>query len=210
MELDDLKKSWNALDKQLQKENIVDEKQIAELIAKYQAGAKRGLDSLSGFQKMSLVIATLIFLLFGVIILVDTSFLSELKLTAKVITMSVFILLTLVFGFWWDIKTYRFGRDTKVAEMSTVEVIERMNTFRRWTNLEFRLMPFWGIIFFALYFWLMDYHTQPLVAQVSFLIASVVITTIIIVIFYKKIFKHLNEINKNLKELKELEDEDDK
>ena len=33
MELDELKKSWNALDAQLQKEPIADEKQIKELIA---------------------------------------------------------------------------------------------------------------------------------------------------------------------------------
>lgn len=35
MELDELKKSWNALDAQLQKEPIADEKQIKELIANY-------------------------------------------------------------------------------------------------------------------------------------------------------------------------------
>ena len=35
MELDELKKSWNALDAQLQKEPIADEQQIKELIANY-------------------------------------------------------------------------------------------------------------------------------------------------------------------------------
>lgn len=33
MELDELKKSWNALNEQLQKEPIADEQQITELIA---------------------------------------------------------------------------------------------------------------------------------------------------------------------------------
>ena len=35
MELDELKKSWNALDEQLKKEPIADEKQIAGMIAEY-------------------------------------------------------------------------------------------------------------------------------------------------------------------------------
>ena len=37
MELDELKKSWNALNEQLQKEPIADEQQITELIAGYKA-----------------------------------------------------------------------------------------------------------------------------------------------------------------------------
>ena len=40
MELDELKKSWNALDAQLQKEPIADEKQIKELIANYKTNTR--------------------------------------------------------------------------------------------------------------------------------------------------------------------------
>ena len=40
MELDELKKSWNALDAQLQKEPIADEKQIKELIASYKTNTR--------------------------------------------------------------------------------------------------------------------------------------------------------------------------
>ena len=44
MELDELKKSWNALDAQLQKEPIADEKQIKELIANYKTNTRHSLD----------------------------------------------------------------------------------------------------------------------------------------------------------------------
>ena len=47
MELDELKKSWNALDAQLQKEPIADEKQIKELIASYKTPGTVWDDSLS-------------------------------------------------------------------------------------------------------------------------------------------------------------------
>ena len=41
MELDELKKSWNALNEQLQKEPIADEQQITELIAGYKANTRK-------------------------------------------------------------------------------------------------------------------------------------------------------------------------
>lgn len=207
MELDDLKKSWNVLDKQLQKENIVDEKQIAELIAKYQAGAKKGLNSLSGFQKNSLIVAVILILFIAAAILVDTSFLKELKITVKVVAMFFFALITVCAGFWWDMKTYRFARETKVAEMSTVEVIERMNKFKGWTRIEFKIIPFWAIAFFILYYWLRDFHTQPMISQIVFIIGSLVIVCIVMLVLHKMLFKHLNEIDKNLEELKELEND---
>ena len=43
MELDELKKSWNALDAKLQKEPIADEKQIKELIANYKTNTRHSL-----------------------------------------------------------------------------------------------------------------------------------------------------------------------
>ena len=46
MELDELKKSWNALDAQLQKEPIADEKQIKELIASYKTNTRHSLGRL--------------------------------------------------------------------------------------------------------------------------------------------------------------------
>ena len=41
MSLDELKKSWNALDEQLKKEPIADEKQIAGMIAEYKAAGRK-------------------------------------------------------------------------------------------------------------------------------------------------------------------------
>ena len=48
MELDELKKSWNALDEQLKKEPIADEKQIAGMIAEYKANARKSIGRLTG------------------------------------------------------------------------------------------------------------------------------------------------------------------
>ena len=55
MELDELKKSWNALDAQLQKEPMADEKQIKELIANYKTNTRHSLGRLVILQRFSLV-----------------------------------------------------------------------------------------------------------------------------------------------------------
>ena len=57
MELDELKKSWNALDEQLKKEPIADEKQIAGMIAEYKANARKSIGRLTGWQRFSIGIA---------------------------------------------------------------------------------------------------------------------------------------------------------
>ena len=49
MELDELKKSWNALDEQLKKEPIADEKQIAGMIAEYKANARKSIGRLEKY-----------------------------------------------------------------------------------------------------------------------------------------------------------------
>ena len=67
MELDELKKSWNALDEQLKKEPIADEKQIAGMIAEYKANARKSIGRLTGWQRFSIGIGVvgLSFWLFG-------------------------------------------------------------------------------------------------------------------------------------------------
>ena len=54
MELDELKKSWNVLDKQLQKEPIANEKQITKLIAEYKTNTRKSLGRLVVIQRLSI------------------------------------------------------------------------------------------------------------------------------------------------------------
>ena len=54
MELDELKKSWNVLDAQLQKEPIADEERIKELIAGYKANTRVSMGCILNSQRFSL------------------------------------------------------------------------------------------------------------------------------------------------------------
>lgn len=207
MELDDLKKSWNAMDKQLQKENIVDEKQIAELISKYQAGAAKGINKLTLFQKMSVFIGIAFVVVALLIFMVDTSFFTNMSIfTPKFVAMVAFVGLTIIGGLWWDIRTYRFSRNTKVDEMSTVEVIERMTIFSKWIKCEIIMVSVWILIFFVMYYWVMSFYEQSLFTQLIFISFSFLLVSLMVYLIYKKIiYKHLSDVKKNLKELEELE-----
>ena len=53
--------------------------------------------------------------------------------------------------------------------------------------------------------WIMDYHHKPAGAQVLLIIAFALFDVLIICLFYKKVmYKHLDNINKNIEELKDI------
>ena len=56
MELDELKKSWNALDQHLQKDRLVDEDKLSELISTYKSNAGKSIRRLAGWQRLSVSI----------------------------------------------------------------------------------------------------------------------------------------------------------
>lgn len=206
MELDDFKRSWNALDKQLQKENIVDEKQIAEFIAKYQSGAKKGIHRINCWQRFSVLIGIVAIIILVGVLIIAPSMLLDIMVQPKSAVMAVFIGLTLLFGMWWDIKTYRWSCATKVDEMPVVTVIERINTFQRWIKYEVVAISVWSIIFVGLYYWLTECYKLPALVQTVLIALFVFLVSIVIYFIYKKmIYKNLDRIRRNLNELKELE-----
>ncbi|MDE6348524.1 MAG: hypothetical protein K2L60_07705 [Bacteroides sp.] len=205
MELDELKKSWNALNQQLQKEPIADEKQIAELIAGYKDNAHQNLGRLLGIQRFSLrmgVIALAVLFLIGVLL----SYLGLSEYWENRITMLLaFLALTLAAGIWWDRKTYRWTQETRINEMSVAEVSRRMVTFSQWTRYEVTAISVWAILFNILYYWVMKFYLAPFLVQAIIIVFLLIINTLIIYTLYKKlIYKHLDNIKKNIEELKDL------
>ena len=123
MELDELKKSWNALDEQLKKEPIADEKQIAGMIAEYKANARKSIGRLTGWQRFSIWLLPSIFQI------------NE-EWQPKINTLVIFVGISILLGIWWDHKNYRWIRNTKIDEMPVAIVSKRMASFRRWTRYE--------------------------------------------------------------------------
>ena len=187
MELDELKKSWNALDEQLKKEPIADEKQIAGMIAEYKANARKSIGRLTGWQRFSIGIGVV-----GLALLL-------------VNTLVIFVGISILLGIWWDHKNYRWIRNTKIDEMPVAIVSKRMASFRRWTRYEIIAISVWVIVFNVLNYWVMGYYKASFGVQATLIAFFVLCDIAIIYLLYKKVaYKFLNDIKKNIEELEDI------
>lgn len=205
MELDELKKSWNALNEQLQKEPIADEKQITELIASCKGNTRKSLGHLVILQRLSIGVGAIALVILTLIwLLLPTLGISE-HIQGKITAFLIFIVISMLVGIWWDWKTYRWSRATHIDEMSVAEVSRRIAIFRQWTKHEVIAASVWIILFNILNYWVMGYHLKSAGTQAALITFFVVFDAVIMYILYKKIiYKHLNNINKNIEELKDI------
>ena len=89
--------------------------------------------------------------------------------------------------------------------MPVAEVSRRMSTVRYWTHYEVWAVAIWTIVFTALFYWVMDYYMLPLGVQAVLLICYIIWDVILIYFIYKRlIYKHLDNIKKNIEELKDI------
>lgn len=205
MELNDLKKTWDILDKQLQKENLVDENQVSELITKYKIGAGKGIKRIRKWQKLSvgIGIGMLVLMLLGFIF--SSTLSSWGYLNPKVYSILIFLIITLIGGMWWDMKSYNMIRKIRVDEMPVITVIKEINTFKKWVKYEFIIVSGWIVIFFALYYWNMDIYRLPIMKQLILISIFLIVTFVLVFFIYKKlIYNNLEDVQKNLNELKDL------
>lgn len=205
MELDELKKSWNALDAQLQKEPIADEKQIKELIASYRAKTRNSLGRISNLQRLSISFGAI-----GLAVLLLTwlflpAFLPNEHLQNKIAAFLGFIAISIIGGMWWDWKTYRWNKATLIDEMPVAQVSRRMTTLRQWTKYEVIAISVWIILFNVLNYWVMEYHQASAGVQAVLISIFVIFDVLIIYLLYKKLmYKHLDTIKKNIEELEDI------
>lgn len=205
MELDELKKSWNALGEQLQKEPIADEKQITKLIDGYKTNMRKILNRLVAIQRFSIGIGAIgLALLLLIWLLMPTLGLNG-QIQSKIAAFLVFIAFSIITGMWWDWKTYRWNKTIRIDEMSVSEVSRRMTIFRQWTRYEIIAISAWIALFNLLNYWVMEYHQKPAGIQAILVLSFVIFDALVIYLFYKKIiYKHLNSIKKNIEKLKDI------
>ncbi len=206
MELDELKKSWSALDARLKDKPIAQEQQIEELISRYKTHSGKSLKRLIGVQRFSIGIGIIVLLaLIGAGIWLLQAEVSAFFMQ-RALAMFAFLALTLIAGLWWDTKTYRFSRDIRMDEMPVAEVSRRMQTFRRWMNNEVLALVVWALLFDALYYWCIGLHQADMYVQAIAIGMFLVYDALVIYLFYKLfIYKHLNSIRKDIEEIEKEE-----
>ena len=80
-----------------------------------------------------------------------------------------------------------------------------ISTLLQLTKTEVMCISIWIILFNILNYWVMEYHLMSVGVQAILITLFVVFDALIIYILYKKvIYKHLDNIKKNIEELKDI------
>lgn len=189
MELDDLKKSWNAWDDRLKDKEIIKDEEINGLIAH----ARSGIDRAGRFNRKLRYVAL------GVLALVAVAFMYGTLLPAVYFQLLFALCIPAA---CWDLYTTRYLANTQIEEMPLVTVIARINRYHRWLIGE----QIGGILFItmiATFFFLRKHIWQHLGGTIIYLVIWGIALCAILWI-YRSHIGRIKEIKKNLAELKEL------
>lgn len=198
MELDELKKTWTAMDRHLQDKSVVDENRIAELIANHKKNIENGQQRLSLMLKISLC--------GGGVVLVGAVLLTVLgHLSTNFAVLLAFVIASIVGGLYWDWRTYHWMASARMDEMTVAEASRRMLDFRRRMACEVRIVAVWAVLWSALFYWSSGYYLFP-VAKQLLLAALLLLADVLVIYFLYKhmVYQHLDNIKKNIEELKDI------
>lgn len=190
MELEELKKSWNALDEHLKDKELIKEEELSKLIAH----ADKGIHAIARLNIKLILISLPVLILF----------LTEAFMHHRLNPIYMFIILAWIPALCWDIATTRFLQQTKIDEMPLIEVISRINRIHRWTIRE-RLIATAFLLILAIlsfiYWQIWQYGIWMILFFVLMWGGSL---GLVLWIYRKKFLNRIQEIKKNLGELKEL------
>lgn len=190
MELEELKKSWNALDEHLKDKKFVNDDDISRLIQH----ADNGIHAIAKFSAKLILLSLLVIGLALVDVLVSGKF--------NIIYSILFIIV--IPALCWDLFTIRFIQRTRVDEMPLIEVINRVNRIQRWMINE-RFIGIGFILAMAVFSFINWQIWQfGFIMIVFFILLWGGGIFVIIWLYRHKFLSRIQEIKKNLNELKEL------
>lgn len=190
MELDELKKSWNALDEHLKDKKLVDDEDITRLIKH----ATESIDKMSLFNQKLRILSYIILVLLALIFILN-------NVMPDIYFQITFVALIPAIG--WDILSARFLTRTRIDEMPLVTVISRFNRIHRWIIRE-RMIGIAFMLFMAGFFFINRQVWHDGTGMMIFFFALWAVGCSIPLWIYRKNLHRLREIKKNLDELKEL------
>ena len=190
MELEELKKSWNALDEHLKDREFIKEEELKKLIRH----ADKGIHAIASLNIKLILISLPILILL----------LSELLLHNRLNPIYIILIFAWIPALCWDIATTRFLQRTQIDEMPLVEVISRVNRIHRWTIRE-RLIAIAFLLVLAVLSFIYWQVWQYGIGMIAFFILLWGGGLgLILWIYRKKFLNRIHEIKKNLSELNEL------
>ena len=190
MELEELKKSWNALDEHLKDKELIKEEELGKLIGH----ADKGIHAIARLNIKLILISLPVLVLF----------LLEVLLHGRLNPIYIIIILSWIPALYWDITTTRFLQQTKVDEMPLIEVISRVNRIHRWMIRERLIATAFLLILAVLSFIYWQIWQYGIAIILFFILLWGGGLILILWIYRKKFLNRIHEIKKNLSELNEL------
>lgn len=204
MELDELKKSWQMLDKKLESAPVTDTDRLAELMTDNRLGANQGLRRLIRVHQWSLYGGGTVILLLLVVGYIHARKLADFP-ALRTHLMLDFFALGGAMAILCDHYTYRFLRAIRIAEMTVVEVSRRMARYRRFVYYELWALAIWALMFNTLSYWSYGWYTLPCKVQI-FLVGIILLLDVLLIggFYHKMIFRPLKQTERHLKQMEGL------
>lgn len=198
MELEDLKVSWQMLDEQLKKNEIVNRKMIKEMIGKRMTTARDRM--------MESQIVALVFMLIMLVVLVLAGFVFEGIYKSFSPWLLLFLAVVLLAGIGYTLFTLRFISRLNPVNRSLLELREWVLLQKRMLKAELWIAPFLFVgIWLACFFF---HHHYRSIQAILVDLAGIVVVSIASYLGYQYIDKRsIDEIEDGLKELEEFEEE---
>ena len=204
MELDELKKSWQTLDKKLESVAVTDTDRLSELITNNRLGANQGLQRLLRNHWWSFYGGGSLILLLLVLGYWEASTHADFP-ALRTHILTDFFAAGGFLGILWDRYTYRFIRSIRIAEMSVAEVSRRMAHYRRIVYYELWALSAFVFLFNILTYWINGWYELSASMQAIILGTTLLLDALFIGgIYWKIIFKPLKQTERHLKQLEEL------
>lgn len=190
MELDDLKKSWNALDEHLKGKEFIKEEEMKQLLGR----TRNNINSIERFNRK------LRFAAIGILALAVIFWICDDALTDFYYWIALFLCIP---ALCWDLYSAHYLGRTRIDEMPLVTVISRINRYHRWMVREWII----GILYLLVMATFFSFYKQVWQYGTAGIISSLIVWAVglgICLWVYRRNLRHIKEIKKNLNELKEL------
>lgn len=199
MELNELKNIWQELDQKIEKNNILNDKVIKDML---QTKGNKSISKLMAFEVLSLILLVAMIPVFLFLLAFFQNATSHLNYTIVFIKlMIIFCVLAVV---WYGVKIYFLNKiEMRRSIKDNIYNITRYKLLlKREIQISFILYPI--ILGVCIYHF---YTVKATVLLWVLLICLWLVVLVFVIWFYKKVTqKHIKSINQSLDELKDLEE----
>lgn len=197
MELDDLKKSWEILDKRLKKNELIDEQTLNKLINEHTRQTRNSMDKMLLYGRTTLVL--------GLFVTIGLGFyLFTTDCNIKGYHLWLYLWLILCLGMIWDGIGYFYLRSIDIERMPLVQVVKKITAYNR----NFMIECYVATIFIlsAIFIQAASINLLNLSLAIKIVFISVWLIGCLAAywIIKKLYYDKLKDIKRNLAELKEL------